>query len=318
MQRKTLRTVLSLLAAILLSYSLVPATADDPGVPQNPLDTIQKYLDSGADFSEEQPENFALLERAALEAGESAVPILKPALENSPDEMQRYGIAYLLTLAGGPRAKNILKAEYDRRPATALKTLLCFSMGSTGTQEDVAFLVETLRGDRSGHNWAPIEAAALTLGVLKPKNAIEPLSSCAQKDPKSRSSDAAREALNWMQNDRLVPQSPTAPTREKIILTLFQSGIPRTGLSREFLEPATSLCWIYSENTWRFQPAESVTAVSGLPLVLFNVFVTKDGNTSFVSVGLNFGLLNGKGYTYLLKKEKDHWKVVGILSTWIS
>ena len=296
----------------------MPARADDPGLSQDPLETLQQYLDSGAEFSEEPPENFARLERAALAAGESAIPILEPALKDSRDEMQRYGIAYLLTLVGGPNAKNILKAEYDRRPATAFKTLLCFSMGSTGTKEDIDFLVQALRGDRAGHNWAPVEAAALTLGVLKPKSAIEPLTACSKVDPKSRASKAALEALDWMQNNRLVPQSETAPEREKIILTIFQSGIPRTGESREFLEPEEGLCWVFSENTWRYQPAESVPAVSGLPHISFEVSVTSDGKKSFVQVGLNFGLLNGKGYTYLLRKEDNRWKVTGILSTWIS
>jgi hypothetical protein len=145
------------------------------------------------------------------------------------------------------------------------------------------------------------------------------LKACASKDVASIASNAAAQAVRWMTRQiPVTPQLKESSVREQAILTMFRFGIPRTDQSNIFFEEAHNLKWYYQAGAWRYQKVVSDVAVKEAPNIAFDVYISSDHSKALIAAGMTFGPLNGKGYTYLLKKEKGEWKVIGILSTWIS
>lgn len=311
----------ALLAMLVMSLASAPALADGP-VPIRPeyIDKLEKYLWSESVKDYEGPDSgIGDPEKWTLEAGVAAIPVLKRGLSDQTTEERQYLAAYFLGLIGGHEARDILKHEYELAHDTWLKALLCFCMSSTGDEQDINFLIQSLKGETIGDDWPPIEAAALALGVLRPQKAVVGLTACAKKDRGSIASDAADKALKWIQGrSPQTPQAKEAPEREQIILAMFRCGIPRTEESDDFYEGDRNLRWLYRDGAWKFQPVISDAALKDVPGISFDVYVTQDHSKALVAVGMTFGPLNGKGYNYVLEKDKGEWRVVGILSTWIS
>jgi hypothetical protein len=280
---------------------------------------LQAYF-SDSDGSSFEIQGFKVdeLEKAALEVANSGIPIFEKAL-NSDDEEKRYTAAYFLALIANEKAHDTLLSEYNRTGDMNIKSLLCFVMAATGTPKDVKFLMDSLEGEQIGNDWQSIESAALSLGVLKRKEAETALKNCAERGGhETIGGDAAECALKWMERQPTAPQETSAPEREQIILAMFRSGIPRTDWSNNFYERDKNLRWSFANGIWRYDPVVSNFATKSLPAINFDVYVTADDSDALVAVGMTFGPMNGKGYNYRLRKQNGSWKVIGIFSTWIS
>jgi hypothetical protein len=284
------------------------------------LQKLEVFLTAkGIDADQMGSHGISQSERSVLEAGETAIPLLKTGLSDGSNDQRRAVGMYLLSLVGTNEARDILRHQYNLRREPWTKVLLIFCMSVLGDHADVPFLIDSLKGEHYGDEWPPIEQAALALGILRAKEAIPALKSCASEDTGSIASDAAKEALKWMTHGPpSTPQINDAPEREQILLTMFRSGIPRTDWANVFYEEDHHLKWSFANGGWTFQKVVFERAASDAPSIRFDVHVTKDHSKALVAVGMTFGPLNGKGYNYLLKKVNGQWKVVAMLSTWIS
>lgn len=264
----------------------------------------------------------SLFEAALIDAGELAFPVLRKALSDRSNEAKHYLAAYGIALIGGASSRDILKEEYQETKDIRIKSFLSFCMGSTGDPEDIRFLKRSLKDetlDDEGEIVGDPESAALSLGVLRVSDAIDDLKFLAGRDQSSIDSHAAQEVLKWIGREvPATPQSANASEREQLILSMFRSGIPRTDESDIFFEEKQNLKWIWKDNSWNFYKTVMNAASKDAPRISFDVIQNRDKTTAIIKVGLIFGPLNGKGYTYVLKKNAGQWKVVGILSTWIS
>jgi hypothetical protein len=202
---------------------------------------------------------------------------------------------------------------------------LCLTMASTGTPEDVYFLMKTLGAGNDKDNKAAA-SAFLSLVVLKPDKMI--------KDIKLNSGAGAKIDLKWKElfllsmnlGSQEPPQMATAGPEDKIILSLFKFGIPGTDQSPVFLEAGKERNWKLENKVWSFfqddnreiYHSKDVSGVYKPPYIEFETYIDKTGTRALVNVGVIFGKTAGSGYSFTLKMMKSEWKVVGMALTWIS
>src|SRR5687768_15017597 len=100
-------------------------------------------------------------------AGEACIPVWADSLRSAvPAHSSRARGA--LQLIGGRAAVDILRADFERAPTRASRRAVILAMGTTGSPEDVAFLVTQLHEPAQGTgDWFEIQLAATTLGLLR-------------------------------------------------------------------------------------------------------------------------------------------------------
>ena len=254
------------------------------------------------------------MKRAALEAGNGGIPLLEEALNDPVRQgLAVVGLAYL----GGPKSTELLRRHYEKTGAG--KSGLCFALASTGTPEDRKFLIESLVVEDTlfGNDWYTRACAAYSLGVLRAREAIPALERTARKKDGRFDSAAAEAALRWIQEDPpSVPHLSNPSERDRVILAVLGHAIPSTDRSDVFFEEQASRLWENRGAGWRVRTV--TTEPEDTPSISFDVFITNDGQRALCAVGLHFGHLDAIGYDYVLRKDNDTWKVVGLILTWVS
>lgn len=263
--------------------------------------------------------------KIVLDLGESAIPTLKKALYDPKEDIRNFA-SEALFLIGGEKAKDVLKEAYDKTKNEFILMYLCLTMASTGTPEDIYFLMKILEAGNDKEDNTAATSAFLSLVVLKPDRMI--------KDIKLNSGSGAGINSKWKElfllsmnlGSQEPPQMTTAGSEDKIILTLFKFGIPGTDQSPVFLEAGKERTWKPENKVWSFfqdnnreiYHSQDVSDVYKPPYIEFETYIDKTGTRALVNVGVIFGKNAGSGYSFTLKMIKGEWKVVGMAFTWIS
>jgi hypothetical protein len=228
-------------------------------------------------------------------------------------EAQRNAALFALAYSGGDDAVAILERYRHPSNDAARRALLCFALASRGTPADRTTL---MRSEHIGDEWLPIVAAALSLGVLRATEATTALEQVAAFADGSTAADAARDALRWIRQGPWRVELPASTSDDdRIIAAVLRNGIPRTDEASAFYDTARGGPWVLAANVWRFRPG---TRAVDVPSLVFTVHRNATGTRARVSVGVTFAPKNGSGYDYLLVRERDEWRVTGVMSTWVS
>ena len=296
----------------LLAFSLAQATdaTHDPATLLQRLDALITQ-----DTADDSLDDLTNLRNAALDAGPSALPLLRPLLPTASQSV-RYRVAYALAFTGQTEIVDPLVAEFKRTKDLSIKAMACFASARRGTDADVRFLIKALKGEQFGDEWPPIEVAALSLGVLRDRSAIAPLQVAAKKTPGSISGGAAAEALSWIRKGTFNVPATSVGDDLLPVLAVMRHGVPRILESPAYFESDAHRVWRRTGRKWSLQPSQN--NIEGSPTISFTTVVSADRKRAVVSVGLLFGPLNGVGFDYLLSDRGGSWSVIGILPTWIS
>jgi hypothetical protein len=244
------------------------------------------------------------LEKTILDEGDRCLPVLERSLA-SRKTIRRLLAGYAMALLGGPRPVRLLRSEYLRRPTTNVRLLLCVAMGSTGSPEDIAFLRQKLLGEQIGDEWPSIEAAALTLGLLRATAAQQDLEAAAIREEDTIASHAAATAVRWLRKPKCQMPPTGGDDPQDLILTVVRCGVPRMDEAPEFYETEHRSKWSYQDGQWSRREMLAAADSALLPRLSFQTYVSRSGGRALVAISLTFGRINGKGYTYVARKRGD-------------
>lgn len=305
------RTIIRFIALVALLLPIVKANAQS-----NNLEQLRSIFTKENRATTPPWELKPILQ--AFDMGETALPLLKDFLIKSNNENKTYWATHSIATIGGKKAIDIIRGAYKKTKSSLLKSFLCFTLASTGSKEDIEFLIQALQGEHIGDEWPPIQQAAYSLGVLRAKKARSELEHTAKKKPGTFASDAASDALKWIDGDMWeTPQIENTIESDEVILAMIRFGIPRLSESTTFYEKTSKRVWKRKEKTWSYE-AQQELSTDTLPSISFSVHIAPDRVRAICSVGLHFGPLNGSGYEFIMKKIDGAWKVVGVMQTWIS
>jgi len=283
---------------------------------------------------------------AALDAGEEASDFLIGRLQSASGRPKEQAGAFLSYIGGRKAVDALLKAQ--QKDGSGNMAVFCaLAMGSTGSKEDVQYLIKALKkGGSSGEKPAQT-VAAHTLGLLKAKEAVDALAASLHKDGIGNgwASDAAQDAITWISGKKWkVPSAEGLPEEEKIIFHLFSEGFPYMewgsafkGDYSRYFENARKRVWQRNGRTWEIIPAARSKDASAL--INFRIHISPDGSRALVAVfrdwfvdGAPFSKSGGKpgialagfsgpisqiAYDCLLVKSGGEWKTKGVIMTWV-
>ena len=287
---------------------------------ENYLKQIEATISVMKDDEEPDIDEIDSAEKAVTELGDNAIPLLKTILNQHRKTIRGYYAAYYLAIVGGQEAKQILQAEYEATKDPAIKSALVLCMASTGTEEDVDFLIRTLLSDTFDKDWERVgdpETAALSLGVLRSKISLNALEKKSTNSEDQIAANTAREVIRWITSpDKVLNEEGLTSYEDQIVLAILKCGVPGIHRNNVFFEREKNRVWHFSNGVWSFKHAKD--SPRDVPELSFEVYITQNGLNSLTSVSLHFGRLDATGYTYVLRKESGGWKVRGIKPTWIA
>jgi hypothetical protein len=321
------RISLSLVILLLFIFTLLLSTMSaQPSKAQSKefySQQLQEHLwPSNGQFKplDEKQGSISEIEKAVLELGGSAVPMLSKALSDRDDLERRYYAAHYLALVGGNEARDILILDYQSTLDPMIKTALTLCMASTGTGKDIEFLIEALEGEvfnNDGDRISDPEVAALSLGVLRAKKALEPLRFRAANSDDQIAAATAAEVIVWLSDGHgAIQYDLNASEEDRLIFAVLECGIPRIKRLSAFVDRKKDRVFVSSTGHWRIVPFTEEYKAS--PQVSFDLYITRDGLRAISSVGMHFDKLDGAGYMYLFSKNNKRWEVRGILPVWVA
>jgi hypothetical protein len=254
------------------------------------------------------------VETLCVEAGELALPVLREALNHEKAATRRHLALWGLAIIGGEKAKALIEEADGGQYALNTQEMLCFCMGSTGTPDDIRFLIASLKKDHRVGG-----AAAYALGVLRAKEAAPALRAIVNAPTQPWNYFQASTALRWIEEGpRTTSPGPGRDEKEKIIHAVMRHGLPdEDEKGRPQYEPERHVIWTFRGQTWQqsrglpsFNPND--------PTIRFDVRLAKDRERAICSVTLSRGLGSSVGYDYVLRKRGGDWGVTGVALTWMS
>lgn len=249
---------------------------------------------------------------AAVDAGPAAVPFLENQLSTATQDVRAFAAA-ALSYVGGDRAIDALRREYDRTHDMSLKVSLCVAAASRGSVEDRRFLVEALHGEVIGDEWAPIAAAALSLGVLHAAETTHALRDVVKRDPHSIAGGNAETALRWIRHGPWRVELPAdATSNDRVLAAALANGLPWTEHATAFNREGNG-SWALADGRWTLRQ-QALTQSS----VTYTVHLSPDGRRAILSIARVLGPLNASGFSYLMHEELGAWTVDSVLFSWIS
>jgi hypothetical protein len=254
------------------------------------------------------------VEALCMEAGESALPVLQEALNEEKAATRRHLALWGLAIIGGEKAKALIEEADRGKYALNTQEMLCFCMGSTGTPEDVRFLITSLKKDHQVGG-----AAAYALAVLRAKEAAPALRAIVHAPNQSWNYFQAATALRWIEEGPWTTSpGPGRNEKEKVIHAVMRHGLPgEVEEGRPQYEPERHVIWTLRGKTWQqslglpsFNPND--------PTIRFDVRLAKDRERAICSVTLSHGFGSSVGYDYVLRKRGGDWVVTGVALAWMS
>jgi len=319
-------TLRQLPAVVVVTFGLMQAPSfGQPVNPPCPTPSPPRWSSLADVFSAPEAElqsidphsSFQWIEDEALDEGERALADAGEALAVGRGSMRQSLAAHCAAIVGGPVARDILETAHGRIGGDGVKSELASCMASTGSRDDVRFLIRALEGEQIGDHWGPIVSAALALGVIRAEAARDALQACAARGRGTIASHAAAQALAWIRTPPVVPSSPGDSVSDRIVKVVFRCGIPGNDASPCFTEREDRV-WVRSGNTWLVQPACPSPSPPHPPSILPKIHFGKDGRSALVRVTVWFGPMAATYYTYVLRNVGNRWRVTALFFAGIS
>jgi hypothetical protein len=278
---------------------------------QNPTTHLLEILNSeDRDVIEEE------LPKAAVDAGPSAIPVLRDRLQRLPEGDKRLIILAAIAFIGGDAAIPLLRAEYARTKdedlKAEIKSGLAAILSTVDTPENRTQLIRMLADDPK--DWNTVEAAAFSLGLLRAQEAIPALRR-VPKDPHRGSSQAVDLALKWI--DKGYWHIATSPSTDegRAIAAVLRNGSPNIKENDYVLDERGGALWKHGSAGWSFTRGD-LPGNSGGPTA--SAYIGTEGSRAMVTVETHCGPLCGTGYAFFLRREGGSWKVQMIVMTWVA
>jgi hypothetical protein len=250
-------------------------------------------------------------------ADDACVPVWIDSLQ-SRDAASSARARRALTAMGGRAAVNALRADYERAPNQASRRAVIMGMATTGSPEDIAFLVSQVRGPFTGKPdiWPATQTAATTLGLLRATAARDALSAALSQYGESGFAGRAVAAALASLDRPPCADSVRGDLNRELVRIVMQCGPQSMWTNTRYRDPSSNAVWSFADGSWRLgSPTPSDT---GTTQVTETVTLARDGRHANVSVSTWCGMLCGEGWTFSLLRIGNLWRVVGAEMTWVS
>ncbi|MCC6489768.1 MAG: HEAT repeat domain-containing protein [Candidatus Hydrogenedentes bacterium] len=263
------------------------------------------------------------VKRSAIELGDEAVPSIAEMLHNASNDETRRNAYIALAYIGGPKAVEVLRDYYSKTGDVDVLVELCFALGSTGTTEDRQYLLETMeqqtRNARSTNFGArrAASSALYTLDVLREQRAIPTLEEMVRLQ--GLGPNEVNRVLQSIEHGYWsVPMLANCMERDKVILAVLRSGLDNSPDAEtvHLHELDSNRTWIRSPDGW--DVAYDEENAKRKPWVQFDVFISSDGQRAICDTTQYYGPRAARGYDYVLRRDANEWKVVGLRMGWVS
>jgi hypothetical protein len=229
------------------------------------------------------------------------------------DENAREAALGALINSGFLDELELRRNEYDRQPTLTNKEFLCIALG--GARDDIAsrWWLRTALERPAGGTWDAVAAAALSLGVLRDRDAIEDLEKLAAQEGFSITGAHAKVALRWIRGGQtFVDPGAIASERDRMVAAVLTNGLPWISDS-DVLAREDGTFWKLGNGVWTIAPRRD----AWVQTLGYRVDVSPDGTRAVVSVSRVADRMDGSGYQYLLRKDSGAWRVDGVLLSWL-
>ena len=259
------------------------------------------------------------LQQAVFRADSTCIPLLESAFRELEYDLQRAQAAHAMALIGGRAAVDALLRLRDETRSDVLVASIVQAMGSTGSSEDIEFLVEVVMDDRID-SWTR-EDAVLTLGLLRAREARASLQAVAGTR-QAISSEAAHiiPTLDWPPCRSV--HSAGLPASDAAILAVLRCITPPGG-DAEYCEWDRSRMWRYEAGRWSSTPVAECDPHhieerdEGFGSFIYDVQVAPDERHARVEVGYVCGRRCGGGHVYTLSRDTEEWTVRSVRKGWV-
>lgn len=258
----------------------------------------------------------AVATSAVYAGGERCMPTWIDSLRSSVPQtsaVARNG----LVIIGGRTAVDALRADYERAPNRESRMAVIMGMATTGSPEDIAFLSTQLQGRINDFNvWPGIQAAAITLGLLRATGARDSLTAALARNGPSTFSGRAIAAAFASLDRPPCADSIAGDISQALIRIVMQCGPESMSTGARYLV-APSGVWSFTDGSWRLgarTPADSGTKTT----VSTSATIASDGRRAEVNVNTWCGSLCGEGWSYRLMLIGGSWRVVAAVMNWVS
>ena len=250
-------------------------------------------------------------------ADDACVPVWIDSL-HSKDATNSARARDALVVTGGRAAVDALRADYERAPSQALRRDVIMGMATTGSPEDIAFLVAQLQGPFTGNAdiWSITQVAATTLGLLRATAARDALSAVLTRYGKT--GFAGRAVAAALASLDLPPCADAlrGDRNRELVRIVRQCGPQSMWTSARYHDPSSGGVWSFTNDSWRLgSPTPSDTMTTR---VSETVRIAADGRHAKVSVTTSCGMLCGEGWTFSLLRIGNIWRVVSAEMVWVS
>src|SRR5438309_676643 len=115
----------------------------------------------------------------ALDAGSEAIPALRDRLRKADRPEEKAIALTAIAYIGGPAAVSIIRSEFERNQEAG--PALALTLASVNSLPNRRRLIALLNKSNPTEDWTTIQMAAFSLGVLRAREAINPLRELAER-----------------------------------------------------------------------------------------------------------------------------------------
>jgi hypothetical protein len=242
--------------------------------------------------------------------GESCVPILADSLRSSaPENSARARMA--LERIGGRAAVDALRADHERAPTFQSRRAVIRAMGTTGSPEDVAFLVTQLRGQfpSGSGDWFEVHMAATMLGLLRATAARDSLQAALARNnnPNTYTNRAITTALASLDRPPCA-DSVAGDIERELIRIVVQCRPQPMWTTSSYRDSLAGGVWTFERDAWQFNHGAPTDTT--IPRVTMRAMIAPDGRHAEVHVFTLCGRRCGEFWPFRLVRTGDVWRVV--------